>query len=334
MLLQVGSIGEARQVLADNRIDLVVVEPEQPDGSGLDLAGALATDSRDIRTIVVTRRASLDQAVQAIRAGAIDYIAKPLDLEQVSLCIRSALREQGRDRKLRRRVKRLRRVCTKLSAAREEVAQQVDLLCADLVSAYQELALQMHSVVHTSEFAAVANHELDLEQLLRKSLEYLLEKAGPTNAAIFLPATIDEFSLGGYVNYDWAHGAPDILLQNLADIVAPKLAEHDGVVHLTDPAAMREWVGEDNEFLESCHMVGAVCCHEEEPLAVIILFRDGKSPYDRKVIETCQAISPMLGEYLTKIIRIHHRHLPDDPFEADDDGEADEGDEFGLGLDL
>ena len=41
----------------------------------------------------------------------------------------------------------------------------------------------------SAEFGAVMNDELDLEHLLRKTLEFLLGKVGPTNAAIFLPGT-------------------------------------------------------------------------------------------------------------------------------------------------
>src|SRR5690606_37867773 len=128
----------------------------------------------------------------------------------------AAIDRHRRDAQREQRTKRLRRLCRKLNEAREEVTQQVDVLCNDLVTAYQELANQMQQVVQTSEYAGLIRDELDLEGLLRKTLEFLVHKAGACNAAIFLPATADEYSLGGYVNYDCTSDSADILLQHLA----------------------------------------------------------------------------------------------------------------------
>lgn len=314
------TLAQARQRLADQPIDLAMIEPDLPDGSGLDLADELSRGRRTTQTIVISEKPSLESAIAALRAGACDFVPKPLDLDDLNQRVRAALHKRDRARSHAGQVRRLRRLCKKLNQARHEVSQQVDILCNDLVTAYQELACQMNQVVQTSEYGIVIRDELDLEQVLRRTLEYLVDKAGPTNAAIFLPSSIDEYGLGGYVNYDCTPQSADMLLQHLADVMAPRVAEADGLVHLTDNQTLDAWIADDAAWLHDSHLLAFACRHDDEPLAVIALFRDGGEPFDDALVETCEAIGPMLGEALTRLIRIHHRHMPDAFFEDDDGG--------------
>jgi hypothetical protein len=196
-----------------------------------------------------------------------------------------------------------------LNQLRCEVTEQVDVLCSDLVCAYQDLASQMQQAMQASEFASALKRELDLEQLLRKTLEYLLAKAGQTNAAIFMPTGPNQFTLGGYINYDCATDSADVILKNLADGLAPQVADQDKTLHITDNDALAAWFGADATYLMGSHLIVFNCRHEEEVLAVVVLFRDMGQPYDESVLETVNTISPILGDYLARAIRIHHRHI-------------------------
>lgn len=306
-VVHVGSVAEARKQLAHGRIDLAMIESELPDGSGLALAAELGGSRRLTQTIVMGEKPSLDAAIQAIRAGACDFIVKPLDLQEINERVRQALQKGDRQRLHAQRVRRLRRLCKKLNDARQEVSQQVDILCNDLVTAYQELACQIQQVVQSSEFSVVIRDELDLEKLLRRTLEYVVEKAGPTNAAIFLPSSMDEYTLGGYVNYDCSSKSADILLQHLADVMAPKIAASTHLVHVTDNDQLAYWIGDDSAYLADSHVIAFACRHDNEALAVIALFRDGGTPYTTSTLETCKALAPLLGGALARVIRIHHR---------------------------
>jgi hypothetical protein len=169
----------------------------------------------------------------------------------------------------------------------------------------------MQQVSQTGEYSALVKGELDIESLLRKTLEFLLQKGGAMNAAIFLPATADEYSLGGYVNYDCTVESADVLLQHLADIVAPKLTDLTEPLVITDNQTLTKWIGDDAAYLADSHVVGLSARRDSEALAVLILFRDGSTPFDAAFLETCAAITPLLAQYLAKIIRIHHRHVLD-----------------------
>lgn len=330
-LVHARSLTEARAQLTEKSVDLAVINSNLPDGSGLDLADELNKSRRIIATVMIGDEPDLESAMRAIRAGASDYIVTPLDIDEVNERVGQVLAKQRKKRDQASRVRRLRRLCKKLNQARADVSKQVDILCNDLVTAYQELAGQMQQVVQATEFGAVIRDELDLEQLLRKTLEHLVEKAGPTNAAVFLPSSMDEYTLGGYVNYDCTPESADMLLQHLADVVAPKISNREGLIHITDNQSLSHLLGGDAAYLIDSHVLAFACRSENETLAVVALFRDSSDPFDQDVLDTAEAVSPLLGDALARVIRIHHRGLDDDAFEdggyfgAADEDEEDDG---------
>lgn len=319
---QVGSISEAFKCLNKEPIDLALIEADLPDGSGLALAKRLKTGYATTYAIVMTDHPSLEGTIEAMRLGVVDLICKPLNLEDVKQRVQQAVIRLRSEQKSHNRIKRLKRICRKLNRARDEIASQVDILCNDLVIAYQELAQQVQVLAQTSEFSGLIRQELDLEALLRRTLEYLLQKTGPTNAAIFLPASTDpeEFSLGGYVNYECTSESAEILLQHLADVLAPKMVHNHWPVHITDNGALTQWLGEDVNYLADSHLLAYPCRHEDETLAVIVLFRHGSQPFTNSLIQGCTSIAPLLAETLARVVSIHHRLMPDgeDEFTSDE----------------
>ncbi|MFW6059840.1 MAG: response regulator [Phycisphaeraceae bacterium] len=317
---RLGSLSAAQAHVAEKPVDVVVIEPNLPDGSGLTLQAMLQRRYRDIDSIIISSQPTLDDAVQAMRGGAADFLIKPLDPTLLTERLRTIIDQRQRRREQTERVRSLRRTCRRLERTRREVTQQVDMLCEDLVGAYQELADQMQHAMSRREFETVIRDELDLEPLLRKTLTFLVDKTGPTNAAVFLPAVAaDEFSLGGYVNYDCAAGSADMLLEHLGDVVAPRIADRDEPVHLRDDAALAQWIGDDAAYLADCELLAFGCREEGEPLAAIVLFRDRSEPFDEPTVQTCRVIADLLGERLVKLIRIHHRATVDNPFHSDDE---------------
>ena len=318
-LIRAANLAEARGQLAKSPADLVLIDSDQPDGSGVELAAELSGGTSAPQTIIISGRPSYESAVGAIRAGAADLLVKPLDAGELDIRLRQAQLRHQSDDQARRKLRRLKRVCKKLNQVRRDVKQQVDILCKDLVAAYHELAVQMNQIMQSSEYAALVRSELDLEELLRKTLEFLLHKAGPTNAAIFLPSNGEEFTVSGYVNYDCTSDAADFLLQHLADVVAPRAAQLSELVHLCEPEVMTSWIGQEVTYLADSHLIAFACHQADEPLAVIVLFRDKSEPFDPSLLEACDAIGPLLGDSLAKLIRIHHRHLIDEDEDEDED---------------
>ena len=308
-LRQVATRVAAEEQLNRQAADLAIVELDLPGESGLRLAEDLVRRHRTMQTMMTCRGPSFQHALDAVRVGVVDFLPKPLEVHDLRLRLGAAVDRFEQVQARRKRLRRLKRTCRKLNRLRLEVADQVDVLCNDLVTAYQELAHQMQQVMHASEFGAVMNDELDLEHLLRKTLEFLLGKVGPTNAAIFLPGTGCGFTLGGYVNHDCASESVDQLLEHLAETVVPGLSDLDAPLLISDNEQLEAWFGDDAAYLIDSHVLVFNCEHDDELLAVVMLFRDMTVPYEPSAIDAVTTIGPMLGDHLSRVIRIHHRHL-------------------------
>ncbi len=87
----VGSLAEARRMLASQRYQLCLTDMRLPDGEGLDLVRHIAESVADLPVAVITAHGSAENAVSALKAGAFDYIAKPVSLEQLRGMVKSAL---------------------------------------------------------------------------------------------------------------------------------------------------------------------------------------------------------------------------------------------------
>jgi len=87
----VGSLAEARRMLASRRYQLCLTDMRLPDGEGLDLVRHIAETVADLPVAVITAHGSAENAVSALKAGAFDYIAKPVSLEQLRGMVKSAL---------------------------------------------------------------------------------------------------------------------------------------------------------------------------------------------------------------------------------------------------
>jgi len=88
----VGTAAEAVQAMTDTAYDLVVVDKNLPDGSGIDLLRDLKRKYPDTEFMVLTGYPSLESAIEALRAGAFDYLIKPvLDLDLVTQKVARAL---------------------------------------------------------------------------------------------------------------------------------------------------------------------------------------------------------------------------------------------------
>ena len=85
------SIGEAKEHLKSERFDLCLTDMRLPDGEGLELVRHIASLSADVPVAVVTAYGSAENAVAALKAGAFDYVSKPVSLEQLRALVRSAL---------------------------------------------------------------------------------------------------------------------------------------------------------------------------------------------------------------------------------------------------
>lgn len=318
------SARSALRAVESGSYDLALIRCELPDGSGAALARELSRRAGAPQAILLSENPTLEQAVEAMRSGAADIVSAASHADLIA-SMRQAFERSRLAREREARIERLTRVCRKLNQARHEVTRQVSSLCGDMVDAYQELSGQVMQISIASEFNSLIRQELDVESLLRTSLEFILAKTGPTNAAVFLPATSSDFSLGAYVNYDCPKDAADVLLEHLAGIVAPRMEGQTELKVFSSDRELRDFLGDDAHWLEGSNAIAFACHQEDECLAVVILFRDRRSPFAASLMPGLKVIAELFGKQLGRVIHIHHRHLPKDKWGGfgTDEGEDD-----------
>ncbi len=91
------SLAAARACLARHDYALALTDMRLPDGQGIELVREVAATCRNTPVAVITAFGSADNAVAALKAGAFDYLTKPVGLDQLRLMVRSALQTQKGD---------------------------------------------------------------------------------------------------------------------------------------------------------------------------------------------------------------------------------------------
>ncbi len=86
------SVAQSLAALNQRSFDAVVSDMQLPDGLGLEVLKFLARSQRSERCVVITAHGSAENAVEALKAGAFDYLTKPVDLKQFRSVVAQAVR--------------------------------------------------------------------------------------------------------------------------------------------------------------------------------------------------------------------------------------------------
>jgi len=86
------NLAEARNLLAGEQFDLCLTDMRLPDGNGIELVEHIQTHHPKLPVAVITAYGSMEAAVQALKAGAFDFVSKPVDLEMLRNLVSSAMK--------------------------------------------------------------------------------------------------------------------------------------------------------------------------------------------------------------------------------------------------
>ncbi|HDO33873.1 MAG TPA: response regulator, partial [Chromatiales bacterium] len=86
------TLAEARTLLGRHPFQLCLTDMRLPDGDGLDLVRHIQERFPDVPVAVITAFGSMESAVQALKAGAFDFVSKPVDLQMLRALVTSALK--------------------------------------------------------------------------------------------------------------------------------------------------------------------------------------------------------------------------------------------------
>jgi two-component system response regulator HydG len=97
----VGGSEEALALVASEDFDVVLTDLQMPGMSGLELCERLVAQRPDVPVVVVTGHGTLETAIGAIRAGAYDFVQKPIKIETLQLTVERALRHHWLSEEIR-----------------------------------------------------------------------------------------------------------------------------------------------------------------------------------------------------------------------------------------
>lgn len=129
------TLEEARLSLTRREFALVLTDMRLPDGMGMELVREVSASYKNTPIAVITAFGSADNAVAALKAGAFDYLSKPVGLDQLRMMVQSALRMRPLREEARNEPPQTKSVPTRLigdSSAMVELRAQIERLARSM----------------------------------------------------------------------------------------------------------------------------------------------------------------------------------------------------------
>ncbi len=142
---EASSADEALKRLADEDVDVVLSDIRMPSKSGIEMVGEIRSLRPDTPVILMTAFGSLDSAVEAMRAGAFDYITKPFEPDAVLLTVDRALERRALEQENRQ----LRRAVGATGSLGDLIGESAAM--RDIVALIRKIAHNRSSVLITGE---------------------------------------------------------------------------------------------------------------------------------------------------------------------------------------
>lgn len=92
------NIGSAKALLEEYRFNLCLTDMRLPDGNGIDLVRHIQQQYPHMPSAVITAHGNMESAVEALKAGAFDFVSKPVDLNKLRNLISTALKVSASDK--------------------------------------------------------------------------------------------------------------------------------------------------------------------------------------------------------------------------------------------
>lgn len=322
----VDSIDAATAHIVSGATDIILVSDRLTPRQYAPIAAQVRRISSSIKLVIAGNAPRAPKLLEAVRVGAVDWLDLSHDSGELVARLRSALELGHEDRARDERVARLKGICRKLSMTRGEFSKQIDSLNEGL----NEFRDRVDEAAIIGEFRGLLSQELDVEDLLRTAMQYLLTKTGATNAAVFLPGSKpSQFGLGAYVHYDCPRTTAEPLLSRLADEICPRIAASDDILRFADTAEFIESIGLEASVLDESELVAWPAHHGDECMGVFFLFRNRSEPFKDELAGLIDALRPVFAAQMAKLVRVHHRSKFSWPESRGSAGDADDRDEEG-----
>jgi two-component system nitrogen regulation response regulator GlnG len=173
--------------LKDGDISVVLMDIRMPGMGGLEALEKIQAEGRAVSVIIMTAQATMQNAIEAMRRGAFDYITKPFDLDEVNLLVRKAIE--------------VRRLSEEVNVLRAEVREKYEGGLVGNTSAMQEIYKTIGRVAESDATVLINGESGTGKELVARAIHYHSRRAGRPFVAVnsaAIPSELLESELFGH----------------------------------------------------------------------------------------------------------------------------------------
>jgi len=178
---------EALERLKEGDIAIALMDIRMPGMSGFEALDKIQSEGRGVSVIIMTAQATMQNAIEAMRRGAFDYITKPFDLDEVNLLVRKAID--------------VRRLSQEVSALRAEVREKYEGGLVGNTAAMQEIYKTIGRVAESDATVLIHGESGTGKELVARAIHYHSKRAGRPFVAVnsaAIPSELLESELFGH----------------------------------------------------------------------------------------------------------------------------------------
>ncbi|GEM_PF-1356249 len=305
--------------------DVLVVCAQGDDVLLRDTIETLSRQRPGVSCVVWCDAPTIELASACLQLGAADLIASDAQDARERL-LKAAKRTRSWRTKRRSqagKARELRETSKQLATLQDELEKQVGAVAGQLAGSFRDVAVQLKYVAIATELETLLRQELEVEALLRTTLEFLLRKVGAVNAAIFMPDDGGDYSLGAYVNYDFPRDSAQSTLEELGNTLAPMFDARNGLHVVPDAGALppREdellgnvggpamgWLRDATLAVFSCQgKIKSAGSGADQCSAMIAIFRDKRTQFDGQSLRLLTIIGEHFGQQMARLVATTNR---------------------------
>jgi two-component system, NtrC family, nitrogen regulation response regulator GlnG len=178
---------EALDRLKEGGISIALMDIRMPGMSGLEALERIRSEGLAVSVIVMTAQATMQNAIEAMRRGAFDYITKPFDLDEVNILVRKAID--------------VRQLSQEVTALRAEVREKYEGGLVGNTASMQEIYKTIGRVAESDATVLVHGESGTGKELVARAIHYHSKRAGRPFVAVnsaAIPSELLESELFGH----------------------------------------------------------------------------------------------------------------------------------------